>query len=172
MQPRQEDECIRCIMTNLHARYRQILSATLTSTSCTCDNDQHVEPTSWILSGQPTTQCSTGLIPPAGAISACPCQFSIILNPDWSVGFYAGTTCCQTPYPTFGATMSGTTYKTCQNLNRHSKNGPICACYFIWNMGVEIRLTVAVHLRQAVWEVLAITRATVIDRTVSPPGSL
>ena len=30
------------------------------------------------------------------------------ISADWSIGFYAGTPCGQTPWPSFGATMSGT----------------------------------------------------------------
>ena len=117
--------CTRCMMTKIHPQYRQIVSATLTSTSCTCENDGSVELTSWILSGQPTTQCRTGQTPPSGAITADPTPFGIIVNPDWSIGFYAGTTCGQTPYPTFGATMSGTTWKGCQNLPRTTYGGQV-----------------------------------------------
>lgn len=141
LQAQQQDVCVRCILTNLHARYRHIVSATLTSTSCTCDYNQNVELTSWILSGQPTTQCKTGQTPPAGAITADPSPFGIIRNPDWSIGFYAGTTCGQTPYPTFGASMSGTTWKACQNLPQTTYGGQVSIAIQEWS-----NLCVLLHL--------------------------
>lgn len=112
-------------MTDLHGKYRQVISSGLTKTSCTCANNRNVQLTSWILFNQPTTQCNTGQTAPSGALTADPSPFGIILNPDWSIGFYAGSTCGQTPYPTFGASMSGTTSKGCQNLPQTTYGGQV-----------------------------------------------
>ena len=46
--------------------------------------------------------------------------FAHIVNPDWSVALYPVNNCAPTafPYPTFGATLSGTSTMSCQTVQQ------------------------------------------------------
>ena len=99
-----------------------------TTSSCACAASRTVPATSWLLSSSITTGCLTGQAIPTPAITSVSNYWpKNIINPDWDLSFYAGSTCStnQFPYPLSGARAlwGTTTYPECQTLQQATSYG-------------------------------------------------